>query len=314
MKRQRRDGLQERARSGSTNRAVLLSLLFSCLIGCQDREVLLNVSQRDSLEALVALSRAGVSSYRSQSGRSGSERFSVYVAGSDYNTAAEVLHEFGLPRLESDSVEKLTEQKGFVPNSQEIARVRLDRALAAEIERMLQGLPGVIDARATVRSAIPGEQQSEPSASIVIRYLPSAGKTPFAVDDARQLTASSVAGLKPENVLVTTSRVVLPGASPSLGVGANPEGGVVALTKLAPFSFQIPESEKPEAQRQITIVFAVMGLGVALIFGVIGYVVKPSRPKGKLRPQPAPGDRFFIEGSASDASRSLPTAPSNKSK
>src|SRR5690606_4179144 len=120
-----------------------------------------------------------------QTGQGRNQRFSVRVDSADYQNANEVLHEFGLPREDHETVEELTEQKGFIPNSQEMAQMRLERALAVQLEHLLQALPGVVDVRATVQSQ--RGERAQPTASVVIRYVASGGKTPFSLDEIRRL-------------------------------------------------------------------------------------------------------------------------------
>lgn len=251
-------------------RRVLLSVLAAALaVGCIQEELIDSLSQRESIEVLAVLQRSGISAEREKTSRSAG--YSVLVSAGDKQRATEVLHRYGFPREPEESVEELTRQHGFVPNPAQLNQVRLDRALAAEIERLLVALGGIIDARVVVRSNLAESdgdgQPGQAKASVVVRYMSSAGKQPFSDEQLRQMVANAVPGMSADAVTVSVSRVLAPDDGGLLsGDRVNP------LETLEPFKFQVPNSQREQAQRQVALVvviIAVAGIFLGLAFGWI---------------------------------------------
>lgn len=84
-------------------------------------------------------------------------------------------------------------------------RVSLQRAVNGEMSRLIRKFDGVQDARVTVvmpEQALFAEQQQPPTAAVMINFAPGGGFRPESIEAITHLIASSVQGLKPDNVTV----------------------------------------------------------------------------------------------------------------
>ena len=131
--------------------SLLLAALLA-VIGCDDRELVGSLDVRQAVEVEVTLSEAGIAARREKIGGGRSQQFQIFVSDAAYDDAIRVLHQYQLPRDKDADIEKLTAGSGFLPAPPELAMLRRERVQAAEIERMLHLFPGVVDARAIVRT------------------------------------------------------------------------------------------------------------------------------------------------------------------
>ncbi len=267
--------------------AVGLGLVLS-FSGCSAEEELLGgTSVQQAIEIVVSLKNSGVPAEMKKSSRGRNESYSVYVSPSDRSTALRVLNDLHLPRKEDDSFAALTTGEGFVPNLRETANLRLDRALALEVERVLMGFEGVADVKVIIRShlVVPENFESPASpasATVVLRYVSRSGNQPFGVDDVKKLVLKAVPGAKSETVEVNLVRVFPPGLGGEGGstAGLDPKNNVVPLAPVSPFPFLVPASDR---RRVLSIVSALLG-GFALTGIIIGWSLSSLLRKPVKRP------------------------------
>lgn len=279
--------------------AVLLQLCI-VLSGCDQRaEILTDLDTRQSIEVGVALYRTGIQAARERSSKGRDERYSIYVSQSDYPRALQVLHEYRLPGDRLQSIDELTEPKGFVPNGRELTNVRLDHALSLSIERLLSALPGVVEVRAVVRSNLisgyeDGRQSGgSPSASVVVRYQSPSGVLPFSLEEAKEIVRKAVPGSSPDAISITTTRVILSGDFIPEGV-PDPSAIGVPLSSLAPFLFKVSPGEQQRALRQVLIFVIVSTLAGGVIGLWIGLRGSRRRRAAKSS-RGAKSKSFFLE-------------------
>jgi len=261
-------------------RRLLLTVFLFASSSCGWEDVVQGVSQKQSVEIMVALERAQIEVRRDQDGRS--DEYRILVAESDRGRALEVLHEFGLPREQERGLEELTRQRGFVPNSQAMNQLRLDLALARQVEELMLALPGVVDVGVVVRSHL-----GSPKASVVIRYVSHSGRVPFSREEIVDLVVNSVPDIAQKDIQLTLNRVYLPAAT-----ATDQEGTVVPLSRLSPFMFQVPERERSVARKQIGVVLFA-AVCCALFVGLFTGVKLHRKPR---KNPPSDGDQnFFLE-------------------
>ena len=212
-------------------------------------------------------------------------------------------HEYGLPREAEQDLETLTRQKGFVPNPKGISDLRLDMALASQLEKLISGMPGVVDVSAVVRSHLGTEAESSPSASVVVRYVSSSGKLPVSNKEIEKLIQNSLPGIGTEQIHLTMSRVFL--AAPTLGVSGDEEGRLVALTTLAPFVFRVPEEEREAARRQVGGVLIVTVLCSLFVGLFSGWRMKRRKTPKKSSASSGLDASFFVEGESGEGPRRI---------
>lgn len=304
-------------RSIATRIAVLVLVVFSAG-GCSDKELVDGLSSKDAVEVLVVLNRAGIEAEKIASGSGRNASYSIFVSEKNVSKANEILLEYELLGTDSNELEQLIKPEGFIPESLQMSELRRDLMLGAQVERLLNALPGVIGVRAVVRSSEKDSDLAETAnmvsrATVVIRYLSSSGKPFQSVDEIRQMISQTVPGLAPDNVVVKLSRVVLPDASSNAGMAISGDGQVVNLSSFAPFKFQVPTSERSAARQQLAIAvmfFCLCGCTVGYFFGRRGSRAKSAGKRGS-----ASGSSFFLEAEATsaDSSQKRASGPRHRS-
>ena len=211
-----------------------LAVIIFCFVisACGGSEELAGgLSGRQSVEMMVVLRGSGIQAERVSSGSGVNTRYQIRVSKGDLNRAFSLLQEYRMPKDEEVSFKQLTGSDNLIPDVKAISQLRLDRALALEIERSVELLPNVVDVRAIVRSnlVIPAEG---PRASVVIRYTARSGAQPFSEDEVRQRILDAVPGIAPNRISVTSSRVVLSNSGAGeLGGRTEQNPQVIALTE-----------------------------------------------------------------------------------
>ncbi len=166
---------------------------FVCLInlfctGCSQVEVVSSVDAKQSVELLVLFDRAGIFAERKAISSSGKERYRIMVDSHNYSRALHVMHELQLPRAAENEIEKLTKQKGFMPQAQALVAIKYDIIQALKVERQIEALPGVLDARVAIHTPvvkgniIDDHISRKPRASVVIRHIPGTVELPFSAE------------------------------------------------------------------------------------------------------------------------------------
>lgn len=264
------------------HRLVVLFCAFATLIltGCNEKLIADGQSLAEANEIIAALADYGVHS-DAQRDSGGRARFSVSVDGEDYVTALAVLQEKGLPKVAKSTFLELTEAKGFLPPSREIEAIRLDYALALNIEETLLNLPEVVGAQVLLRQAAVGKGE-EPSVSVVLQV-----NDTIAVksEDILRVVRSAVSAIAPERIDLIV-RQALPKVSRAEAVGGFNDGkGKVVTVPLVPFLFtyRIPNSDY--VGLALLFVFGLILFAVA--GGAIGYWIAVSRREAGLPSRPS---------------------------
>jgi len=236
----------------STFCCLVVLLLGMTLSGCgSDVELHSKLSADQSVEMLVALGRAGIEAERERTSSGRNEIFSVSVPRSNYQSALEVIHEYGLPSKSKENVEQLIKPGGLFPSSPQMSGLRIDHVHALEIERLLEDLTGVDSAKVIVRSqsvARNSRRSSDfkASASVLLRY--SSGndsQLPFSISEVQKIVSKSVPGILKDNISITTSKLTL---GSSMREGAVSPGN---LKRISPFAFRVPQQDYLRAKYQL---------------------------------------------------------------
>lgn len=239
-------------------RVVATLLLMICTAGCNQKELLNGLTSKQSIEVLDRLFRSGISAEREQvsSGRRASYR--ILVPEGDFSNAVVTLKAHGLPRETAPELETFTQQRGFIPNSPEIAALRFDMALSKQVERMVLLLPGIIEVAALIRSKREGQ---EPSATLAVRYVAPSGKQPFSDAELKGIAAQVLPGLSSESVKLSSTRVLLP--------SSDTEVTAPGVRRFAPFRFRVPQEDAQVARVELLITFLLVAF-CGMILGSVG--------------------------------------------
>jgi type III secretion protein J len=160
---------------------------------------------------VAALGRNGVAADKQRDPDS-EGRFSVDVGRGDASFALSVMAREELPRRTAPGLSESLGQGSFIPSRSD-ERARLLVGTAAELERSLLGVDGVISAR--VHLAVPAGDSLDPAApvqvptaSVLIKH--SGTTAPISAHDVGALVAGAVQGLAPEHVSVLLMAVAEP--------------------------------------------------------------------------------------------------------
>lgn len=226
-------------------RLVLPGILFLAACSTPIRH---GLEEAAANEVVTALERAGIGAQkRREEGIEGG--FVVHVASSDVVRALEVLHAAGLTRGRRTGFAEVYGKPSLVPTATE-ERARYVEALSGEIERTLETVDGVVDARVhlvlseTDPLSVDGKPRIPAQAAVLLKTRP--GPPPIKEAEVQKLVAGSVPGLDPAAVAVVVTAApegpaaggptlaavgplrVTPGSRPLLLAGA-----LVALALLA---------------------------------------------------------------------------------
>jgi type III secretion protein J len=164
------------------------------------------LDERQANQVASVLGGAGIPAEKAaESGQN--DRFLISVPRGDVARAFQVLEERDLPRRGQKGLAEMFGDSSFLPSAVE-ERTRLGAAIATELERTLEGIPGVTSAR--VHLALPPEEsvigemaRQRPTASVLVKTR---GSLPISESDVRRLVAGGVHTLQTADVavLVTT--------------------------------------------------------------------------------------------------------------
>ncbi len=234
------------------------SVLFALAVaGCGSTPVADDLGQREANEIVAVLRERGIASSVSK-GR-GSGRYSVSVGSGKYGEAASVLSRLGLPGERRPSFQEMTATSGIIPSSRAVENLRLDRALAAQIEEQLQTRSDVYSVSAVVRRHVAGSEK--PTVSVIVQRLPGALLTP---EEVREVAAHGVLGVSKEDVFVSIAD------SPRFNDGAGralTQGG----SDLVPFLllWQVPRDHYNSLAGFVVISLVI----AAALSGLAGYII-----------------------------------------
>ncbi len=270
--------------------SVCCPLIFAAfLLGCNEVPVAQDLNQAQAHAVIAALADSGIES-TAQRGKGSKGTYAVELSSNDYARAIQVLRDAGLPGEVRPSVAELLSSDSLLPPGREIEMLKIDRAVAGEIEELLVSHPSVVSARAVVRSASLIDNNLPPSVSLVVTV-----REAIAEDQLKELVRQIASGVTAENI-----SIVLENARPKTTTKANEAPRLVAFL----FFWKVPQSE-------------IFGLnmavfGMVLVIGIIaaglGFASGTARAGNSNGGQPySPGDlsRSALPGGPSVTSSRL---------
>jgi type III secretory pathway lipoprotein EscJ len=265
--------LNTRFKGCFTTKVVVGALILFHLSACEKVKVAEELDQRGAHEVVAALGRRGISAtLEKQRGAKG--QYSVLVDSAAFGDSVQLLTNLGLPSERKTSFSELVTAGGILPSSKQSEALKLDRALAAEIEELLRGHPGIADASVVVRFhalttgqvasvpqpiSTPGREvergeasETLPAVSMIIQR-----RDPAAVqlEEIRQLVGRVVPGVRPAEIVISlTEKPVFSG----IGVDESEKGGAGDLVPFLLFS-RVPRDS-----------YNILVIGVIVVLGIIG--------------------------------------------
>lgn len=241
----------------------ILFVLLLLLAGCERAQLAEDLRQDEAHEIIKTLSQAGIQSDSSK-GKGAASGYAVSVSKSDYLASIDVLSKSGLPRQREKGFTELVEPQGLIPNSRELEALRIDHALAREIEEALKNKAGVYNVKAVVRYhfGVNPEQATKPNVAIVIRQQAGAA---ISTNSLRSLVQSFVPGVLPSDINIDLSEIESKSESLARYGIKSSESGMIAVP-LVPFLFwHIPgDEQRALALTTLGLIAAAMLLGLLL--------------------------------------------------
>lgn len=237
-------------------KTILMAWCFACIAsGCGSTPVADDVDQREVNEIVAALSKHSVEA-RPVKARGAKGRYSVVVDDGDFTRAAQVLTRLGFPTEKKPSFEDLTTGNGFIPPSREVEALRLDRAIAAELEEVIRSRSDVSTVSVLVRMH---SRDAHERATVTV-IAQSVGAATFDVSEVREIAKRAVPGIQSDDVYVSVSPT-----RDREGVQAGQQHELVSFLGV----WRVPA----EDHGGLVILVVVLVAASALLAGLAGYIV-----------------------------------------
>jgi type III secretion protein J len=185
----------------------------------------------ESNRIFVALDRANVDAVKEQDS-AGEGKWRVTVARDDLPRALAVMREEDLPRRDPAGVIEAIGKGSLVP-SEAAEHAQLVAGVAGELERSLQGIDGVLQARVHLNVPTPSPLRdatpARGSAGVLVEHR---GATPpVSAESIQRLVAGGVAGLVPADVAVVMVARPAPAATDGVDGNGLAHVGPIAVTR-----------------------------------------------------------------------------------
>lgn len=290
----------------SLRRVVFTIVVCGSLVGCNTATLRDDLSQDQANEVVAALVRNGIhASVERETGGRG--KYRVEVKRAAYSEAVSLLHDLGLPSQSRASFSDMIASRGLMPDSREVEALRLDRALAAELEEAIENNPAILSARVIVRLNstsldVLGEG-AEAGVSAVVRTRPGSEAHE---EDIRAVLSQGVPGVDAEHIRIQmhhaiSSVTVTEDTSKGGAEGVERiEKGIVRRVPLTNFLWiwRVPEDEYNSLAGGVLV-----GIASVFLLGIlVGSAIISARRNSKVS-----------EGGAASAKR-LPPARADRKK
>ena len=198
-----------------TNRQLFVAIgmvLSLCVMVSCSQELHHGLTEEQANEMVVTLANNGINATKIPvEGEVLS--FTLSVPKRDSSRAWEILQANNLPKPPKKGFGEVFAKTSLIPTAVEEKAMYI-QAVMGELERTLQTITGVVEARVHVvlpESDVLKEELQGPTltkAAVLLKYKPDrSGAIPFREEDVKNLIASSVEGLKPADVAVMASEI-----------------------------------------------------------------------------------------------------------
>ena len=263
----------------------LLLSLCGLLFACQDIDVAHDLSQRQANEIIAVLSEQGIAAHATRATGSHGQ-FIIEVPSNRYTEAVSILHYENLPKAEEPGIGELLAPKGFLPNSRELENMRVDRAIASELETMLKTNPAISEVKAVVRRPVFDGVGPQPPAhiSIAIRKSP---ENQINKETVLSLAANMIPGVSADTVVIDIQDALPIASGVRQGVSRENGGSKVVSVPMKEFLgwWRVAENDYDKMVLVLlcaVLVFMAVGLFVGFSAGFLGRKVLSAKPNENL--------------------------------
>ena len=174
-----------------------LLFLLTAVVGCNSTTVVQDISQEQAREVVTTLYDRGIVAVANKES-TGRGLYNVKVSNSKYAEASKILVESAVLTKQRESVSELIGAASIIPQSRELEALRVDRALAFEVEDLLLKIPAVQSVKSIVRQNTEKNLQQRGAAIVVTRRKGSVLNS----DDLTRLVAETIPGIDPEKIKI----------------------------------------------------------------------------------------------------------------
>lgn len=236
---------------------ILFLTTILLIISCSEEKLVREINQNQAIEIVALLNKNQVDASIEQA--SGGRSYTVLVSKDNYLKSVALLKKNNLPKAEEVTYKDLISKRSLLHNSRDVDALRLDKALALELEEALSSLPYVVSAKAVVRKKFTDDVKSQGVAVIL------SVKDSSKVEDSkiRQILTNIIPGISSDKTTISVNRV-----EPEVLLE---QKGLIDTAskarKLIPFLiWEIPEDQADELILS-TVAILILSLVVGLIFG-----------------------------------------------
>lgn len=236
-------------------------ILLCLLSACGRVPVAQDVNQTQANKIVATLNSHGIGAEASRR-VGGKALYAVEVKHYNYARAIAILNKRNLPGKPKATFDELIAKRGLIPDSRAVEALRIDHALAVQIEELLEQHPAILEAKVVLRRSF-DKTDNQPALSAVITKRPA---MEIAKPEALAIILKAVPGLSQEQSAVSINEAV-PEQKVLEDEGVYYKNDNLIRVALVPFLFawHVPEGDYT-ALVSIFISFMVL-------FGVIGAII-----------------------------------------
>lgn len=247
---------------GQRKALILLFAAAVLLAACGAEPIARDLDQRRAMEIVAILNSNGIVARAvRETGARG--QYNVEVRPNYYAEAVNLLYQENLLREQKISLRELVGQQGLMPPSRDIEVLRIDMALALELEGLLESDPRISHARVMVRQRSTRKEQ-DAAVTVMLQTLEA-----IPSEEIVQVVRQVIPGLEHQQVLVLAQPSTRRGER-GLSKGVVNQKGVVQKIPLVPFLgyWHVPDGQYDSlAWAMAGLLFAAMLLGIGLGYG-----------------------------------------------
>lgn len=252
-------------------------LLVLLLSACRSEKIAENVTQYQAHQIISHLNRQGISA-TTEAAIGAKDRYSISVDSSDRLVAIDLISSTNLLPKPGSDFNELTKAQGFLPNSRAVENLRIDHAIALELEELLGQLPEVSQAKAIVRLNYLEDQQTPMvSLSLVV-------ENKELVDQAQLISViqKSVPGVSQENIVIMLNSKVSTSSVYEV-TGIQKDGTRLVPVSLVPFLFwRVPAGTEKELGMSLLVILILIGIAAYVVGNFLGKNKSSRKTTGSL--------------------------------
>ena len=236
---------------------------FISLSACRNVPIAEDLGQSEANQIIALLAESGIYAYAERDS-TGKPKYNVKVDSSFYIPAKTILVEKSLPKSDRATFVELVEARGLLPSSREMESLRLDHALALELEEALNSHPGVNRAKVIVRSRSVADAEKR-AVSVIIEER---GDRNLDQNEIINIISNSLPEIARESIALSVNKAHLSEGTFQSQGAINKDGKVlnIPLTHFV-FNWRVPESD----YNAMVVVLILCFLFVSLVGGLVGY-------------------------------------------